>query len=376
LHLTDVAGADGALSSFERRPERPVLFPLGRRLVANTELPFKFAYCRTALKFGLRALGLESGNSILTPAFNCESLLEPLGELGIVPQLYPVHDDLRPDWDALSRLVCKSTKALVIVHFFGQPQAILESKEFCRKHGLYLIEDNAHGFGSTYDGALLGTIGDLGITAPRKSLPLTVGALLHLSSSGVPEPPELQLRPLGIVQAKRWLRSKALSLPGVGHWLLRRWENAERVRRSGSPPDYHSQEAYRDPPIECDYGMDHRSWRYMARLDGEDLKARRRLVYRLWEEWALTQGLEPVFRGLSPGAVPLAFPALTRSSDESRQWFGRGYRAGIDVFSWPTLPMSVVREDGGAMRLWERLVCFPIHQEMCFDTLKSRLPSL
>ena len=52
----------------------------------------------------------------------------------------------------------------MMVHYFGQPQQIELFKSFCIDHNLFLIEDNAHGFGGKYNGKDLGTFGDIGIS--------------------------------------------------------------------------------------------------------------------------------------------------------------------------------------------------------------------
>jgi hypothetical protein len=122
--------------------------------------------------------------------------------------------------------------------------------------------------------------------------------------------------------------------------------------------------------------MDQSTESFLARQDMEHIRQVRHQIYALWHEWTGTQGQTPVFTSLSPEAMPLVFPAYTGSAAASQQWYERGHRAGVDVHSWPTLPRSIVEQDGGAMRLSERLVCFPIHQEMNVGLLERRLAVL
>jgi hypothetical protein len=73
--------------------------------------------------------------------------------------------------------------------------------------------------------------------------------------------------------------------------------------------------------------------------------------------------------------MPLVFPAVTGSAAASQKWFELGHRAGIDIHSWPTLPLDIVAANGQAMRTWERLICFPIHQHIAPQELESQLTS-
>ncbi|HDR15776.1 MAG TPA: hypothetical protein ENN79_09910 [Desulfobacteraceae bacterium] len=116
--------------------------------------------------------------------------------------------------------------------------------------------------------------------------------------------------------------------------------------------------------------------RFLAQQNLSSISKVRRRIYQIWQQWGETQGLVPVFPKLAPGAMPLIFPAYTKSTAASRQWYERGHRAGVDIHSWPTLPPAIVARNGNAMRLWERLICFPIHQEMDVPALEKRMAVL
>jgi perosamine synthetase len=359
-----------------RRPDKLRALVHPRRLATNYGPPYKFAYARTALKYGLMTAGFQPGDHLLVPDLICESLLEPLGELGIEVVYYPVCPTLEPEWHRLEELLNPQARALVVVHYFGQPQILPDCLAFCRRHGLLLIEDNAHGFGGTFEGQLLGTFGAFGVSSPRKSFPVKNGALLYLADNKRLELTGSRLQPSASISpfkkyCKQWLQR--LTPPSV---LKRRQEIIEQRRRLGPPPPYGSQAAFRDPPLAHDYGMDAGVDVFLARQDLAAVGKARRRIYHIWHKWAEAQGLRPVFPTLAPGAMPLVFPAYARSFADSMQWYERGHRAGVDIHSWPTLPTAIVQRDGGAMRLWERLVCFPIHQEMDAGVLERRLAAL
>ena len=46
-------------------------------------------------------------------------------------------------------MIDSNIKAIMMVHYFGQPQDIKKFQTLCNKHKILLIEDNAHGFGGT-----------------------------------------------------------------------------------------------------------------------------------------------------------------------------------------------------------------------------------
>ena len=108
-------------------------------------------------------LPMKCGQTILVPDYICEVVLHPLEDLGIRVVFYSVNDSFAPDWEVIENLQDSvSIDAFLLVHYFGQPQDIDRVKEFCNQHGLWLIEDNAHGHGGTFNGQPLGSFGELG----------------------------------------------------------------------------------------------------------------------------------------------------------------------------------------------------------------------
>ena len=143
-----------------------------------------FAHARTALWYGLQQLPIEHGRRMFVPDYICEVLLHPLEDLGIQVVFYPVDDQFVPDWEVIEKLQAKKpAHAFLLVHYFGQPQDIERAKGFCDQHGLWLIEDNAHGHGGTLNGQPLGSFGDMGFSSPRKHLQSASGGILYLNGS-------------------------------------------------------------------------------------------------------------------------------------------------------------------------------------------------
>lgn len=370
----DFAGESAVF--FGRRPEELIENIVPRQLASNASAPYKFAYARTALKYGLKYCDFKQGDVLLVPDLICDSLVEPLVQLGIKPQYYPVDPTLQPEWGRLEQFLTKSTKAFLVVHYFGQPQPIPECIEFCRLHSLMLIEDNAHGFGGLFKDKLLGTFGEIGVSAPRKSFPISNGAYLYIAKDNALDTSTLQLQPSNSSSLKHHCKQWLKRIPLVRVVTKIRGRIIEYRRRLGPRPPYGSQDAFRDHPLRHDYGMDDSIDKYLGRQNIEQIRNIRRQIYHLWQQWALSQGLRPVFPNLSPGAIPLVFPAYAESAAASLQWYERGHRAGVDIHSWPTLPQVIVERNGEAMQIWKHLVCFPIHQEMDVRILEKRLTVL
>src|SRR5207253_7011257 len=90
---------------------------------------------------------------------------------------------------------------IMMVHYFGIPQDINRFIEFAAHNKLFLIEDNSHGYGSSYDNKPLGTFGDIGISSPRKSLPILNGGMLYLKEEKHLSLPGLPLEPLAVLKS-------------------------------------------------------------------------------------------------------------------------------------------------------------------------------
>ena len=139
----------------------------------------KFCFARSALKYGLNLLDLSPGDKVLVPGYICDVVNHSFNELGLKIINYSILDDFNPDWNDINKSVkSHKIKGILMAHYFGQPQKIDLFKSLCQEHGLYLIEDNAHGHGGFYNGHFLGTYGDIGISSPRKILSLPYGGIL------------------------------------------------------------------------------------------------------------------------------------------------------------------------------------------------------
>jgi len=131
-----------------------------------------------ALQIAMMALGLKSGDEVITADFTFVATAEVIGLLGLTPVLVDVYPGTYTlNIDSIEKAITPKTKAIVPVHLFGQCAEMEELMELAKKHNLFVIEDNAQAIGADYiysDGKTVkgGTIGHFGTTSffPSKNL--------------------------------------------------------------------------------------------------------------------------------------------------------------------------------------------------------------
>jgi len=111
----------------------------------------------------LGARRLKPGDEIITVAAGFPTTVAPIIQNGFVPVFIdndPVTLNARTDHLEAAYAQGK-TKAVMLAHTLGNSFQLDVVTEFCKQHDLFLIEDNCDALGSTYDGKLTGTFGDL-----------------------------------------------------------------------------------------------------------------------------------------------------------------------------------------------------------------------
>jgi len=336
-----------------------------------------YGYGRIALLDGLRILGCGKGSNVLLPSYVCGIAVEPLRELSIEPRFYKISLDLEPDIADIRSKIDKRTKAILAVNYFGFPQNIGGIQGICREHGLYLIEDNAHGPLSRKDCRLLGTLGDIGISSMWKLLPVPNGAVLFINND---ELVNAKGNILTALPSQNHLASASKEsiciyiLESLLNYLeLRYGFRANLIRHT-----------YRKvfPKAETDISrlfqdskvrMSGLSLRIAGKLDLEDVCRKRRGNFVLWlGEMLGRKDVQVLFRDLPEGVCPLYFPVIVQ---EAESFLQEMLNNGIPAHRWPPLP----KEIGGnpeyptANFLAEHVVVLPVHQSVDRDYLASTL---
>ena len=309
---------------------------------------YYFSHARTALKYGLQHLSINPNDYVLLPDYICDVVLHPMAQLGIKYKYYPINDDLNPNWDELENIVDEETKALLMVHYFGQPQHIEKFQNFCKKHKLLLIEDNAHGHGGSYNGKQLGTFGDFGISSPRKGLNILSGGMLWLNDKKLNIQPDLS--PYYISFNSQIKRSIGDSYPSLKYFLKKILKNR---------PKFEDPTAFRETPI-SDYTIDKSSKNTIDETNYGKLRRSRQSAYNKWQAFAIENRLTPVYSNLHPEAIPWCFPAYAQNEKDTIMWFDWGWNNNEHIFSWPSLPEDVLSKNGESLNRWKKIICFGI----------------
>jgi len=110
------------------------------------------------------ACGIKPGDEVIVSPYSMSaSALAPV-IYGAVPVFADVdYDNFGLNPESIERNITSRTKAILIVHIFGNPARMDEIMAIARKHNLIVIEDCAQSPMATYKGKLVGTIGDIGI---------------------------------------------------------------------------------------------------------------------------------------------------------------------------------------------------------------------
>lgn len=113
-----------------------------------------------ALQIGLRALGIGPGDEVITTPMTAFATVLSILHAGAVP----VFADIDPDTAILSvgsaaRCIGPKTRAVMVVHLYGQSAPLGEFESFCHAHGIHLIEDCAQAHGAYAQGRPVGSVG-------------------------------------------------------------------------------------------------------------------------------------------------------------------------------------------------------------------------
>ena len=149
-----------------------------------------------ALRIALQALNIGPENDVLIPAFTYIAPIEAVASVGASPILVDVDPktfNINPE--LIEKAITARTKAIIVVHLFGQSCDMEAIQKVAEKYKLTIIEDNAQSLGAAFtfnDGSSkkAGTIGRIGITSFFPTKPLACygdGGALFTSDSELAE---------------------------------------------------------------------------------------------------------------------------------------------------------------------------------------------
>lgn len=115
-----------------------------------------------ALHLALVTLGIGQGDEVIVPSFTYIASVSTI----VLTDATPVFvDSLEDTWqmnpEHVKKKITPNTKAIMAVHLYGHPCEMDLLVSIAKEHNLFLIEDCAEAFGSTYKGKHVGTFGDI-----------------------------------------------------------------------------------------------------------------------------------------------------------------------------------------------------------------------
>jgi len=126
-----------------------------------------------ALLVALMALRIRPGDEVIVPSYTFFATAGAVARLGARPvfvDIEPVTYNLDPA--RLEALITPRTRAIIVVHLYGQMVEMDPVLEVARRHGIKVVEDAAQAIGAEYKGRRAGSLGDLGCFSffPSKNL--------------------------------------------------------------------------------------------------------------------------------------------------------------------------------------------------------------
>ncbi|GAT66493.1 TDP-4-oxo-6-deoxy-D-glucose aminotransferase [Planomonospora sphaerica] len=144
--------------------------------------------CTHALEMAALLLDLRPGDEVIMPSFTFVSTANAFALRGAVPVFVDCRPDtLNLDERLIEAEVTSRTRAIVVVHYAGVACRMDEIGQIARRHGLAVIEDNAHGLGASYRGRALGSFGRMAAQSfhATKNVQCGEGGALVLNDPGL-----------------------------------------------------------------------------------------------------------------------------------------------------------------------------------------------
>lgn len=333
---------------------------------------------RVAIALALREMGVGPGHEVLVPAWHSPSMIPPVLWRGAKPVFYRLRRDATIDLDDIAARLGPATRAVMVTHYFGFPQAVEQVRALCDAAGVQLLEDCAHAFIGEYRGKPIGSTGDYAIGSSMKFFPIYEGGALvssrhsldrvplHPAGAGFEAKAALNALENGFAYGRLSTIRAALWLP---LWLKGAlWDMAKR-RRAATNQAVALAPSSSDSSFDLDPAwIDRRSSRFsraMLRLVSPSrVAALRRANYaRLDAALRGMPGARPLFPRLPDGVCPWVYPLAV---DDPELLHQRVQAAGVPVtrFGRPLWEGVDERVCGDSAWLSRHVLSFPCHQEL------------
>ena len=137
--------------------------------------------CTTALHLSLAALGFSPGDEAIIPAFTWISTANVVEHLGGKVVFCDIDlETFNIDPSQIESKITSKTRAILPVHLFGLAAEMKAINAIAQQYNLWVVEDAACGFGASYHGSHVGTLGNTGCFSfhPRKAITTGEGGMV------------------------------------------------------------------------------------------------------------------------------------------------------------------------------------------------------
>jgi perosamine synthetase len=128
------------------------------------------------LHIALKILGIGPGDEVIVPALTFVATANPVVHLGATPVIVDVDPATwNIDPAAIEGAITSRTRAIIVVHLYGNPADIPAILAIADRHNLHVVEDAAESLGSTLNGQHTGTFGRIGVFSFNGNKVITTG---------------------------------------------------------------------------------------------------------------------------------------------------------------------------------------------------------
>ena len=118
--------------------------------------------CTSALHLSLISINIKKGDEVLVPAYSYIASANVVELTGATPVFVDINDNNNCiDVNKIEEKITKKTKAIIVVHEFGNPADMKNIVKIAKKFKLKIIEDGACALGSSYNNKKIGTFGEI-----------------------------------------------------------------------------------------------------------------------------------------------------------------------------------------------------------------------
>jgi perosamine synthetase len=164
---------------------------------------------KAALFLILSALnGMTGKRKVIIPAYTCFSVPSAVRFAGLEIVLCDIDPEtLDFDYSRLERLIDEDTLCVVSTHLFGIPANTIKVCRLCEGKKTFVVEDAAQAMGAVHEGAMLGTLGDVGFFSLGRGKNITCGSggVILTSSGEIAEAIRARYRDVEKVPAAEYL---------------------------------------------------------------------------------------------------------------------------------------------------------------------------